>query len=91
MMQSVPTSGIFWPLAGIALGAVYFLLLGRSVAVIGGMGDWRGAVGAFAVRIGLAAGVFALAAMQGVAPLLLTLIGFLVARTVVIARMKRGP
>ena len=90
MTSVLGANGILWLVAGVVLGGAYFFLMGRTVAAIGDVGGWRAAVLPLVMRIGLAAGVFALASVQGAAPLLITLIGFLIARTVTIARIKRG-
>ena len=73
-----------WLLGGIALGAVYMRLIARSVAAIGSAAAYRAAAGWLVLRLGLAAAVLALAAMQGAGPLLAALAGFLIARTVAI-------
>ncbi len=90
MTYSMLADGIVWLAAGAVLGAVYFFLLGCSVSAIGRAGDWRGAAVFFVARIALAAGVFAVAAMQGAAALLFALGGFLLARMVTVARIKGG-
>lgn len=80
---------LFWLVAGLALGGFYFALLGRTVAAIEGAADWRGAAVFLGLRLVLAAGVLALSAMQGAAALVLTLLGFLAARTFAIRHVRR--
>ncbi|MEX5578857.1 ATP synthase subunit I [Pseudophaeobacter sp. A-200-2] len=77
-----------WLLAGLVLGAVYFVLLGRTVAAIEADAGWRRAAVFVGLRLVLATGAFALAAMQGTAPLVLTLLGFIAARMIAIRRVK---
>ncbi len=90
MMSTILANELFWLAAGVVLGTAYFFLVGRTVATIGGSGAWRSAVSSLVLRIGLAAGVFGIAATQGASALLLALIGFLIARTVAVAHIKRG-
>lgn len=90
MTSAFLANELFWLAIGVVLGAAYFFLVGRTVAAIGGSGAWRGVVYSLVLRIGLAAGGFAIAATHGAAALLLTLIGFLIARTVAVAHIKRG-
>jgi len=89
MSLSFLLSGLAWLAGGSALGAAYFLLLGRSVGAISGAANRRGAAGYLMVRIGLAVAVFAAAAMQGAKALLFALTGFLIARAVAMARAQR--
>ena len=88
MTFSLILDGLPWLLAGALIGTVYFFLLGRSVAAIGDQADWRKAVGYLVLRMGFAVCGFAVAAMQGAAPLLFTLVGLLLARMVAIRRVK---
>lgn len=79
---------LIWLAVGGALGAFYFYMLGRSVAAFG-RPDGRGrAIGLTVLRLAVAVGVMAWAALQGTAPLLLALLGFIVARTVAIHRAR---
>jgi hypothetical protein len=89
MTLTLLSSNLVWLAAGLALGGAYFALLGRTVAAIEGAADWRGAALWLGVRVALAAGVLALAAMQGAVALIWTLLGFLAARAVAIWRVKR--
>lgn len=77
-----------WFLAGAALGAVYLWLIGRTVAMIAPPAAKSVAAAFVVLRLALAAGVFWGAATQGAAPLLLTLLGFLAARTVAVRAMR---
>lgn len=79
-----------WGLAGLALGAAYLWLVARSVAALVAPGA-KSAAGYLALRIGLAAGVFWMAALQGAGPLLAVLAGFLVARTLTLRIIGREP
>lgn len=77
---------IAWLGLGAVFGAAYLWLIARTVATIHPPGTARAALGWLALRLVLAAGVLALAAMQGALPLLAVLAGFLIARTVAIRR-----
>jgi F1F0 ATPase subunit 2 len=77
-----------WLAFGAALGAVYFLILGRSVAALADGNDPRRAAVLLIARFGLAAAGFALAAAQGAMALLTALAGVLLARTVAIRRAR---
>jgi hypothetical protein len=80
-----------WLLAGMALGAVYLALVQRTVAAITQDTASKGAAaGWLALRFALAAAVLAAAAVRGTGPLLLTLLGFLLVRSLVIRRMRRA-
>jgi len=76
-----------WLATGAALGAAYLYLVARTVAAIRPPAAKGAAAGFFVLRLGLAAGVLTLAALQGALPLLLCIAGFLAARTVAIRRM----
>lgn len=78
-----------WLIAGLALGAWYFLLLGRMVATFQVGADWRNAVGYLALRLLIAATGFVFAAKQGALALLCALAGFLLARAIAIRRSER--
>ncbi len=81
---------VFWLAFGGVLGGAYFYLLQLSVAGIGDSFGWLAAIGYLAMRIGLAGGAFAFAAMHGAGPILLVLCGFLILRRVVVNRYKEG-
>jgi F1F0 ATPase subunit 2 len=77
----------FYPLAGVALGGLYFVLVHRTARLHAAAGSaWR-IIALYAVRFVLAITVFWAIAQQGAMPLLLTLAGFIVARMVVMRRM----
>lgn len=81
---------LLWLVVGGALGLFYFWSLGRSVAAFG-QADGRGrAIGFIVLRLSVAVAVMTVAALQGTAPLLLTLAGFVIARTIAIRRAKGG-
>ena len=77
-----------WLLGGGALGAVYMHLIARTVAAIEPPASNRAAAVWLLLRLGLAAAVLAIAAMQGAGPLLAVLAGFLVSRSVAIRRAR---
>lgn len=78
----------FWLAAGIALGAIYLWLVGRTVAAITGSGRKTIAAAWLVLRMALAAGAFWAAATQGALAVLAMLLGFLIARTVAIRRAR---
>lgn len=65
---------------GVALGAIYFLLLFRTVRLHASQAAATRIVLLYVLRFALAASVFWVIAQQGAAPLLLGLLGFLIAR-----------
>ncbi len=79
-----------WALAGAALSAVYLRLVARSVAAIADDGAWGAAASWFALRLALAAVSLGLAAAQGILPALAMLAGFVMLRSVVLARARRA-
>ena len=79
-----------WLAAGIALGAVYLWLVARTVAAITGSGGKAPAALWLVLRMALAAGAFWAAATEGALPLLVMLLGFLIARTVAIRRAREA-
>lgn len=79
---------VIWLAAGAMLGAFYFWLLGLSVAAFSQDGG-RGRAFLFIVlRLAVALAVMTLAALQGTGPLLLTLAGFVVIRTLAVWRAR---
>jgi hypothetical protein len=90
--MSLPTMPemVFWLAFGGVLGGGYFYLLRLSVAGIGDTLTWLPAIGYLAIRILLAGGAFAFAAMHGAGPLLLGLCGFLIMRHIVVRRYREG-
>ncbi len=83
-----PLSLAVWLIAGIALGAVHLLLLRHSVRALRAGGGKVAVWGALALRLGLAVVLFVQAAQQGTGPLLLALAGFILARTVLMKRIR---
>jgi len=69
-------------LVGFAVGIVYFEALRRTVARFAARNGWLEPVALTVSRIGVAFAVFAIAARSGAAALLVTFVGFLMARTV---------
>lgn len=90
MTSSLMTDGLPWLLAGAVIGAAYFFLLARSVDAMSTASDWRKAAGYLVLRVAIAVCGFTLAAMQGTAPVLFTLVGLVLARTVAIRRVRRS-
>ncbi|TCP39971.1 ATP synthase subunit I [Rhodovulum marinum] len=75
---------------GLALGAVYFALLGRSVALAAPTGTRGRALIFFGLRLSLAAGALWLTAQASGLALIAMLAGFLLARGVVLRRVREG-
>lgn len=78
---------IGWIIAGLALGAVYLWLIGRTVEAILPRSIKPSAYAYVILRLALAGAALWFAASHGALPLLLMLLGFLVARTIVIRRL----
>lgn len=78
---------ILYIAAGVGLGGLYFFLLFRAVQMHAGRAAAALIVPAHLSRLVLAAVAFALVAQQGALPLLLTLLGFLIARTILQHRL----
>lgn len=74
---------ILYLLAGASLGLVYFAILQWTVRLFAGGAGGSLVVPLYAVRIAAAVLVFWLVAQQGALPLLLVLLGFLIARIAV--------
>ena len=81
---------LFWIAIGAALGFIYMLLIGRSVAAIVEGGRWQSAALPVLLRIALAALIFGLAAGQGAVAVLTALLGFLAARSLRLRRLRMG-
>ena len=79
-----------WLAAGIALGAVYLWLVARTVAALTGSGGKAPAALWLVLRMALAVGAFWVAATEGALPVLVMLLGFLIARTVAIRRAREA-
>ena len=77
-----------WLAAGAALAVVYLFLLLRTVAAVTTPVSKLPAVTHFALRFALAAGVFLVAARHGAMPLLVTLVGFQIARSIIVQRAR---
>ncbi len=80
--------GLTWFSAGLALGALYLFLIGRTVEAITGYVGWRTAALPLVLRISLAVAAFAFASRQGALPVLAMLSGFLVARSLGLRRVR---
>ena len=81
---------VLWLILGSLLGAVYFQLMRLTIEAIGRSSAWLPAAGYFILRLGLAGGILAFSAKHGAIPLLLTLCGFLIARSVVTRTYRKG-
>lgn len=79
---------LFWFVTGGALGIVYLLLIGRTVAAIVEGQGWQTAALPILLRMGLALAVFGTASHLGALPVLSALAGFLAARSVGLGRRK---
>lgn len=79
-----------WLVGGGILGGLYLHLIARSVSSIEPPASVAPAIGWFLIRVVLAALVMWAAATQGAAQLVAALMGFLLARTILLDRMA-GP
>lgn len=77
-----PAEIALYLVAGLALGAMYFALLLRTVRLHASQSSAIEIIPLYVVRLGAAASVFWAIAQQGALPLLLALLGFLIARAV---------
>jgi F1F0 ATPase subunit 2 len=75
--------------AGAVLGTAYFVLLLRAVRAHAGRGATSRVVSLYFLRLALAGSAFWVIAQQGAAPLLLAMLGFVLARTAVQRRIGR--
>ena len=76
-------------LVGLIVGMVHFAALRRSVMRFTAAKGWLEPVALTLSRIGLAVAAFAIAARSGAAALLVTFVGFLIARAVALYRTRR--
>ena len=90
MSLAALAEGLGWLLAGALLGALYLLLVGRTVAAMAPPASRAAAAGWFALRLAMAAAAFWVAAQQGPLPLVLMLAGFVLVRTLVLRRIDGG-
>ena len=93
-MSPTRTSELVVPLAaqllvGFAVGVVYFKALRRTGMRLTARKGWLEPVALTASRIGVAVALFATAARIGAVALLVTLGGFLIARSVAVYRSRR--
>jgi len=90
--MSAPDAAEFagWLVAGVAFGCLYLWLVSRTVKAITAPVGRTSAILYFALRLALAAGVLWLAALQGAQALLPMLLGFLLARTIIIRRFREA-
>ena len=83
-----PAEFIFYPAAGFALGTLFFRLLLQTVRMHAVQAAASLVIALYFARLAVAVAAFWLIAQQGAFPLLLALMGFLLARTVVQRRMR---
>ena len=75
-----PIEAVIWLALGMLLGAHYFFLLHRAVSLLASHATAIRIVLLSLIRFGVALTVFWVIALQGALPLLLALLGFVVAR-----------
>lgn len=75
--------------AGAAIGTAYFVLLLRAVRTHAGQVTTIRIIPLYLLRLALAGSAFWVIAQQGAAPLVLALLGFVLARTAVQRRIGR--
>jgi N-ATPase, AtpR subunit len=78
------------PSLGLTAGALFFALLRWNTSLYMWGGSVAFALAIQAARIAAVGGLFALAALHGALPLLLTALGLLIARPIVLHCMARG-
>jgi F1F0 ATPase subunit 2 len=78
-----PTDVALYLTAGVALGAAYFVLLLRTVRLHASQAAAIRIIPLYFVRFAAAVSAFWIIAQQGAFPLLLALLGFLIARIVI--------
>jgi F1F0 ATPase subunit 2 len=79
----------FYLAAGAVLGTAYFVLLLRAVRAHAGQGAAGRLISLYLLRLALAGSAFWMIVQQGAAPLLLAVLGFVLARTAVQHRIGR--
>lgn len=77
-------------LAGVGLGLAYLGALRRTVEALAHGAGWRMPMALTVARLAAAAGLLFLAAKLGAIPLLATFAGFLLARSVILRRVRRA-
>jgi F1F0 ATPase subunit 2 len=82
-----PIDYALYPGAGALLGALYFVLVFRTARLHTEGAAASRIIPLYALRIGLAVAAFWAIAQQGAMPLLLALLGFLIARMLVQSRL----
>ncbi len=78
-----PTDVVLYLTAGATLGAVYFVLLLRTVRLHTSQAAAIRIIPLYFMRLAAAVSAFWIIAQQGALPLLLALLGFLIARLVI--------
>lgn len=75
---------------GLVFGGLYFMVLGRTVALLVAGGNWLGATALTLGRIAAAVVALTVAAKFGAFPLLAAFAGFLFARMIAVRIAKRA-
>lgn len=75
-----PADAASYLAAGMALGATYFYLLARTVGLHASQAAATRIISLYLLRLAAAVSAFWVIAQQGAAPILLALLGFLIAR-----------
>lgn len=83
MSSMSPTDIAWYTVAGGAIGAIYFVLLRHTVQRQASRAAAAPMIPLFLLRLAAAVSAFWAIAQQGAAPLLLALLGFMIARMVV--------
>lgn len=73
---------------GLAVGALYFMTLWWNAALFGAAGRVRTLIASIAARFVLLGGVLTAVSFEGAMPLLATATGILIARTIVLRRVR---
>jgi F1F0 ATPase subunit 2 len=76
--------------AGIALGLLYFHGLWRNACRFAGGGRWTTTIALMIGRFALLGGLLTLASLEGALPLLAMALGILIARSVVMRRVREA-
>ena len=83
MSWIIPADVVLYLTAGAALGAAYFVLLLRTVRLHASQAAAIRIIPLYIMRFAATVSAFWIIAQQGALPLLLTLLGFLIARLVI--------
>jgi hypothetical protein len=83
MSWIAPIDVVLYPTAGAAIGTVYFVLLLRAVHLHAAQVVTIRIIPLYILRFAMVTSAFWILVQQGALPLLLTLLGFLIARLVI--------